>query len=614
MSYNPYARYRYGGELYHGRKKISEGGARNGYSNTPGYIAKGKKSPGVWINGKLVYPDQQSMVDAKVKSYLNNQKAADAKADYFMSTKIGKSTLPKDAILYRTIDQKGVVNPKNTLDKALGKNFVRTNIRSGEASRRRQEYNRSKRQLGQQRQAMTLNKQNQGIGGLLRRTANTVGKTAGNAGNWLRGRANDVGKAAGSAGNWLRGRANDVGKAARGAAKNAYNAIGKAWDGKAGKGTAKDDAVAYNKYANQFGPKQAESRKLDTRLAYLRAARGANYDYDNSIKGRLESAGRAVSKAANSAGNWLNDRRRDVGNAVNNIRDEVEYAWDGKIGKGTARDYAARNDDGTPGRSYAYDNSIRGRLENAGKAVSKAARGASKYVSDRAEDVGRAARGAARNAAGAVGGAANRVRRAAEEAWDGKAGKGTARDMAEKFNGPAKNEYNRKYDRSIKGTAERVGKAIGGAAGKARDTIGGVAKSVSEKASERMKEAGDFISTTVKNASSTIDKATKPVRDNVSKAVSNKDEYNRMVRLGSYYDADTNQWASPEAKQNYESAKRSYEQHLLTQAGKLGKEAKQTVNKMLKDAKTTGSNAVGKVVSAYSDIESYIKRLSKGKK
>lgn len=591
MSYNPYARYRYGGELYHGRTK----GSKNGVSNTPGYKAVGKKATGRIIgyrNGTPIYEYTDAGSGyADPRSTAGKQRTLLGRVG-LLAGRVGSTVSRAAGNVGRTVS--GAANQAVKTVKKTARNAYNAvgNAWDGKAGK--------------------------GTAKDLARLSRNPERENARYNRSIRGRLESAGRAISSAGrsagNWLTGRANDVGKAARGAAKNAYNAIGKAWDGKAGKGSAKDDAAAYTRYADQFGPKQAESRKLGTRLAYLRAARGANYDYDNSIKGRLESAGRAVSKAANSAGNWLNDRRRDVGNAVNNIRDEVEYAWDGKIGKGTARDYAARNDDGTPGRSYAYDNSIRGRLEKAGKAVSKAARGASKYVSDRANDVGKAARGAARNAAGAVGGAANRVRRAAEEAWDGKAGKGTARDMAENFNGPAKNEYNRKYDRSIKGTAERVGKAIGGAAGKARDTVGGTAKSVSEKASNRMKEASDFISTTAKNASSTIDKATKPVRDNVSKAVSNKDEYNRMVMLGSYYDADTNQWASPEAKQNYESAKRSYEQHLLTQAGKLGKEAKQTVNKMLKDAKTTGSNAVGKVASAYSDIESYIKRLSKGKK
>lgn len=605
MSYNPYARYRYGGELYHGRTK----GSKNGVSNTPGYRAVGKKATGRIVgyrNGTPIYEytniaaireeRNKTINDTKRRGRLNVAKAKVA----FDKKKFQEQNASRPKTDVREIQRQALINKRN--------------------------YDRS-----------LIGRIDNATKGARKAVGGTVSRAAGNVGNWLRGRANDVGKAARSAGNaiynragrlwdgaagkgtgadrakgfkgaaasqyqrdydrsivgtanrvgnWLNDRRRDVGNAAR----NAGRAIDRAWDGREGRGDARDTAYEYD----------LQGRETD-------AARSREA-YNRSIKGRLENLpgniGRAVSGAARNAAGA-------VGGAANRARRAVEEAWDGKAGKGSAKDdayeYFRQGEDGTDQEGFRemdrYNRSIKGRLENAGKAVNKAARGASKYVSDRAEDVGKAARGAARSVSGAVGGAANRVRRAAEEAWDGKAGKGTARDMAENFNGPAKNEYNRKYDRSIKGTAERVGKAISGAA-----------KSVSDKASRRMKEAGEFVSTTAKNASSAIDTATKPTREKINKALSNKDEKERMVYLGSFYDADTGHWQSEEAKQNYEKAVRDYERHLITQAGKVSKQAKQKVTQILDDAKSVGSDAIGKISSVYSSVESYINRLTKGKK
>ena len=525
MSYNPYARYRYGGELYHGRTK----GSKNGVSNTPGYKAVGKKATGRIIgyrNGTPIYEYTDAGSGyADPRSTAGKQRTLLGRVG-LLAGRVGNTVSRAAGTVGRTVS--GAANQAVKTVKKTAKNAYNAvgnawDGKAGKGTAKDLAISGASRSAGNLSTARANARYNRSIKGRL--------ESAGRA----------ISGASRSAGNWLTGRANDVGKAARGAAKNAYNAIGKAWDGKAGKGSAKDDAAAYTRYANQFGPKQAESRKLDTRLAYLRAARGANYDYDNSIKGRLESAGRAVSKAANSAGNWLNDRRRDVGNAVNNIRDEIEYAWDGKIGKGTARDYSARNDDGTPGRSYAYDNSIRGRLENAGKAVSKAARGASKYVSDRAEDVGRTARGAAnavgsaaRDAGKFVSDRAGDVRRtvrkagqAIDEAWDGKVGKGSAKDDAAKYRqrGLSGKDPNmkkidfelgdkaaKKYSKSIKGQIENAPKNISKAVKGIGEKISGTASNTSKKVSETASKAAKNLNTQVGKVTSEINR----VKDSVS--------------------------------------------------------------------------------------------------
>lgn len=523
MSYNPYARYRYGGELYHGRKKISEGGARNGYSNTPGYTAKGRKAVGRIIgyqNGRPIYeytdtgtgtPDPRSTA-AKQKTLLGRVG--------LLAGRVGSTVSRAAGNVGRTVS--GAANQAVKTVKKTAKNTYNAvgNAWDGKAGK--------------------------GTAKDLARFSRNPERENARYNKSIKGRLESAGRAisgAGrSAGNWLTDRANDVGKAARGVAKNAYKAIGNAWDGKAGKGSAKDDATAYNRYANDLRALQSGSRSLKTRQAYVRAANRASSAYDNSIKGRLESAGRAVSKAANSAGNWLNDRRRDVGNAVGN-------AWDGKAGKGSAKDdayeYFRQGEDGTDREGFRemdrYNRSIKGRLENAGKVIGKAGRNASRFVSDRAEDVGRAARGAAnavgsaaRDAGKFVSDRAGDVRRtvrkagqAIDEAWDGKVGKGSAKDDAAKYRqrGLSGKDPNmkkidfelgdraaKKYSKSIKGQIENAPKNISKAVKGIGEKISGTASNASKKVSETASKAANNLNTQVGKVTSEINR----VKDSVS--------------------------------------------------------------------------------------------------
>ena len=547
MSYNPYARYRYGGELYHGRTK----GSKNGVSNTPGYRAVGKKATGRIVgyrNGTPIYEytdiaaireeRNKAINDAKRRGRLNVAKAKVA----FDKKKFQEQNASRPKTDVREIQRQALINKRN--------------------------YDRSL------------------IGRIDNATKGTRKAVSG-----------IVGGAARSAGNWLRGRANDVGKAARGAAKNAYNAIGNAWDGKAGKGSAKDDAAAYNRYANDLRALQSGSRSLKTRQAYVRAANRASSAYDNSIKGRLESAGRSISKAAGNAGNWLNDRRKDagnwlddrredagkaakkvkatvgnaarnagnwlddrredagkaakkvkatVGNAARNAGRAIDRAWDGREGRGDARDTAyeydlqGRETDAARSRE-AYNRSIKGRLENlpgnigraargAANAVGGAARDAGKFISDRAGDVRRTA---------------NKARRAVEEAWDGKAGKGTAKDEAAKMrNISGKNltneqrkmrndlgdTYAKKYSKSIKGQIENAPKNISKAVKGIGEKISGTASDASKKVSETASKAVKNLNTQVGKVTSEINR----VKDSVSAGVNydkiQKDYQNMYVQ------------------------------------------------------------------------------------
>lgn len=522
MSYNPYARYRYGGELYHGRTK----GSKNGVSNTPGYKAVGKKATGRIIgyrNGTPIYEYTDAGSGyADPRSTAGKQRTLLGRVG-LLAGRVGNTVSRAAGTVGRTVS--GAANQAVKTAKKTAKNAYNAvgNAWDGKAGK------------GTAKDLARLSRNPERENARYNRSIKGRLESAGRA----------ISGASRSAGNWLTGRANDVGKAARGVAKNAYNAVGKAWDGKAGKGSAKDDAAAYNRYANDLRALQSGSRSLKTRQAYVRAANRASSAYDNSIKGRLESAGRSISKAAGNAGNWLNDRRRDVGNAIGN-------AWDGKVGKGSAKDdayeYFRQGEDGTDREGFRemdrYNRSIKGRLENAGKAISKAGRNASRFVSDRAEDVSKAARGAAnavgsaaRDAGKFVSDRAGDVRRtvrkagqAIDEAWDGKVGKGSAKDDAAKYRqrGLSGKDPNmkkidfelgdraaKKYSKSVKGQIENAPKNIGKAVNGIGEKISGAAGSASKKVSDTAPKGVKNLNTQIGKVTSEINR----VKDSVSAGV-----------------------------------------------------------------------------------------------
>lgn len=197
-----------------------------------------------------------------------------------------------------------------------------------------------------------------------------------------------------------------------------------------------------------------------------------------SLRGDL---GRTVSdirsgKAAKNVGNWLNDRRRDVRNAAGNL-------WDGQAGRGSGKDTrdayirygnrAAKSGDAKKAIKYgeaarkandAYDRSIVGRLEKAGN-----------WLNERRNEAGNAISGARKK----VGAAAKSVRNAVGNAWDGQAGVGSGKSASAGLHNKSKRAFAKgdsksgtryerasekardAYDRSVVGTAERIGKAAG---------------------------------------------------------------------------------------------------------------------------------------------------------
>lgn len=482
MSYNPYARYRYGGELYHWRPF----GSKNGISNTPGYKAVGKLAKFIMRGGKKIYLSAANAIGNAWDGAAGKGTGAD-RAKAFKGPYGNRYQRAYDRSIVGTANRIGGAIKKtvggaaknaynavgNAWDGKAGKGTAKDQARlSRNPERENARYNRS-------------------IKGRLESAGRAISGAGRSAGNWLTGRANDVGKAARSAGNTI------------------YNRAGRLWDGAAGKGTGADRAKGF------------------------KGAAASQYqrDYDRSIVG-----------TANRVGNWLNDRRRGAANAIGN-------AWDGKAGKGSAKDdayeYFRQGEDGTDREGFRemdrYNRSIKGRLENAGKAVSKAARGASKYVSDRAEDVGKAARGAANavgsaardagkfisDRAGDVRRTANKARRAAEEAWDGKAGKGSAKDDAAKYrqrglSGKDPNmkkidfelgdTYAKKYSKSIKGQIENAPKNISKAVKGIGEKISGTASDASKKVSETASKAVKNLNTQVGKVTSEINR----VKDSVS--------------------------------------------------------------------------------------------------
>ena len=537
MSYNPYARYRYGGELYHGRTK----GSKNGVSNTPGYKAVGKKATGRIIgyrNGTPIYEYTDAGTGyADPRSTAGKQRTLLGRVG-LLAGRVGNTVSRAAGTVGRTVS--GAANQAVKTAKKTAKNAYNAvgNAWDGKAGK------------GSAKDLARLSRNPERENARYNRSIKGRLESAGRA----------ISGASRSAGNWLTGRANDVGKAAR----NVGRAIDKAWDGKAGKGSALDTA-------RNFHNRGLNTRNSNQRNMAFDLSNQYRDQYNKSIKGRLENVGRAISGlpgsiskaargAAGNAGNWLNERRRDL-----------ETAWDGKAGKGSAKDdayeYFRQGQDGTDQEGFRemdrYNRSIKGRLENAGKAVSKAARGASKFVSDRANDVGTAARGAAGKVRDTVSGAArdagkfvsdraddvrrtaNKARRAAEEAWDGKAGKGTAKDDAAKYRqrGLSGKDPNmkkidfelgdkaaKKYSKSIKGQIENAPKNISKAVKGIGEKISGTANGASKKVSETASKAAKNLNTQVGKVTSEINRVKNSVSAGVNYDKIQQDYQNMYVQ------------------------------------------------------------------------------------
>lgn len=420
MSYNPHARYRYGGELYHGRTK----GSRNGVSNTPGYIAKGKLAVGKRMpDGTYMYTDTGTG-DATYGRQKNFQRMA-AERD-------------------RNQRQGSAINAR------MGR--IATNAAGGREAQQAKGSAMNATLRRDQKQ-----KFDNSLQGKVHYAGKAVGKVASNAGNWLGERANEarstIGRAASNAGNWLNARRND---------------LGNLWDGKAGKGTGLDQMREYG------------------RSGRGKEAQAAKESYNRSIVGRINNA-------RQNAGNWLRDRGIELGDTAKraasaasrfagDVARRAGEAWDGKAGKGTAKQQMQAY--GRSGRGKEaqeakerYDRSIVGRLDNARQ-------NAGNWLRDRGVEL----ESTAKKAAGTVGRAASDVARRAGEAWDGQAGRGTGKETARRLGkegaGKASNESQRKYNRSVVGRAEALGRTVSSGA----KQIGKATKNIGEYATARAQE------------------------------------------------------------------------------------------------------------------------------
>lgn len=397
MSYNPYARYTYGGSLYHGRKSIADGGARNGYSNTPGYRPTGKKAV-----GRIVGYDRSGH---PIYAYTNAGPTPWSVSQQFKNAQIAKGSDARDAALRKLNQQQEnrrlAADAEARRNKRIGEAVA---TRSGQRGRDEREAQQRKgdRIIANERGNTLRNK----VGKAQLNVSANVNKAKNNAGNWLDTTRRNVGNwfdrrgdearatintARKNVGNWFDRRGDE----ARNTINSVRNAVGNAWDGKAGRGNAKDSYEALNNAAMNYLNRAREmeqrgntAKAQEYRDKYHQAAAKADKErnaYNNSISGRIDAVRR-------NAGNWFDRRGDEAREFARNTRRRVEEAWDGQAGRRTGADEARRL-----GR------------EGAGKAANEAQDRFNRSI------VGRAST-AARNVRNAVSGPARNVRNATMDA------------------------------------------------------------------------------------------------------------------------------------------------------------------------------------------------------
>ena len=486
MSYNPYARYTYGGSLYHGRKAIADGGARNGYSNTPGYRPIGKKAI-----SRIVGYDRSGH---PIYAYTNAGPTPWSVSQQRRNAQIARGSDTRDAAL-RNLNQQ-----RTQSDQRVTRKVNERKLAAGAAKREQDLRNSPAKTTKADTKVKNYNNS----------PLKPINEAKNKAGGWLNTARKNVG-------NWFDRRGDE--------ARATFRNITNAWDGRAGKGSAKDSYEALNNTAMNYLNRAREmeqrgntAKAQEYRDKYRQAAAKADKErnaYNNSISGRIDAARRNV-------GNWF-DRRGDEARAtINNVRNAVGNAWDGKAGRGTAKDsYEALNNTAmnylnraremeqrgntAKAQEYrnkyrqaaakaekersnndAYNNSIRGRLERAGNDVGNwlntSRRNAGNWFDRRGDE----AREFARN-----------TRRRVEEAWDGQAGRGTGADEARRLGregaGKAANEAQDRFNRSIVGRASTLARNVSNA-------VSGPARNVRNAT----RDAGEFVRNTVGNASQKI--------------------------------------------------------------------------------------------------------------
>lgn len=85
--------------------------------------------------------------------------------------------------------------------------------------------------------------------------------------------------------------------------KDARTSIGKAWDGKAGNGSAKEDQKAYSRYG-QRAAKAGNRKDVDK---WAKAASASGQDYQKSIKGTAERLAKNASETARNVGGRVSE-------------------------------------------------------------------------------------------------------------------------------------------------------------------------------------------------------------------------------------------------------------------------------------------------------------------
>ena len=278
MSYNPYARYTYGGSLYHGRKAIADGGARNGYSNTPGYRPTGKKAV-----GRIVGYDRSGH---PIYAYTNAGPTPWSVSQQRRNAQIARGSDARDVAL-RNLNQKQenrrlAADAEARRNKRIGEAVA---TRSGQRGRDEREAQQRKgdRIIANERGNTLRNK----VGKAQLNVSANVNRAKNNAGNWLDTTRRNVG-------NWFDRRGDEV----RNFANRAIDAV-----------SNRDERAAMERAREAYRTNPTEANK--------KAYRNAVNAYQNHGLTRAER--------------FVNDRRNDIGLAARNVARNVRNFNAGKL-------------------------------------------------------------------------------------------------------------------------------------------------------------------------------------------------------------------------------------------------------------------------------------------
>ena len=279
MSYNPYARYTYGGSLYHGRKAIADGGARNGYSNTPGYRPIGKKAI-----SRIVGYDRSGH---PIYAYTNAGPTPWSASQQRKNAQIAQGSDARDAAL-RNLNQQ-----RTQSDQRVTRKVNERKLAAGAAKREQDLRNSPAKTTKADTKVKNYNNS----------PLKPINEAKNKAGSWLNTARKNVG-------NWFDRRGEEV----RNFANNAIDAV-----------SNRDERAAMERAREAYRTNPTEANKKAYRNAVnayqnhgLTRAERKVKDIGDNVGLTARNASRNVRNAARTVGknvtNWANERGNDIRN------------------------------------------------------------------------------------------------------------------------------------------------------------------------------------------------------------------------------------------------------------------------------------------------------------